>query len=139
MILTVDRYLPNDQYGFFVEEPFIFRLSQFHRLHGDPVEPIPGESVEVFFDDIRVREVMRLNPPKQRFGDIVMFDPTKGFGYIRSGTERMFVHASDLQGSWTPSVGQSVRFYEGRRGNKLRACVVALIPSPLEELLGNGC
>jgi cold shock CspA family protein len=137
MILTVDRYLPHEQYGFFNEEPFIFRLSQFHRLHGDSVDPIPGESVEVFLDDIRVRDVLRLNPPKTYWGDIVMFDVSKGFGYIRSGSNRVFFHASDLQGCWTPSVGQSVRFFEGRRKGKPRACYVASVPSPLEELLGD--
>lgn len=137
MILTVDRYLPKEQYGFFVEEPYTFRLTQFHSLHGDSTDPLPGESVEVFFDGQRVTEVLRLHPPKVRFGDVVMYDPDREFGYIRSGSDRVFVRACDFQGAGSMSVGQSVRFLEGRRHGKLIACSVHPMPSPLEELLAN--
>jgi cold shock CspA family protein len=135
--MRVDLYSMVNGYGFCdpVEGDsarVYFRVEDFVRLAAEEPLPIAGELVEVVSilsggRSPRATSVQRLVPPARLQGTVKSFDPVKGWGFIERGAQLYFLHRSDLVESFTPVIGTSVAFYEGKKKGRPRACYVARV------------
>ncbi len=96
--------------------------------------PIVGEEVDVTYkpDSTTSKapaavKVIRILPPLALEGQVEVFDPHRGYGFIAaSDGQSHYLHASEILDGRTPVVGERVRFFVGTRLGKPRACYVRL-------------
>jgi cold shock CspA family protein len=135
--MRVVRYLPEKMFGFVgngeVEELF-FHLRAFDYADWEKPSPIIGEFVEVEYDLLtpfegkfpRAEKVRRLKKPVRRTGVVEHFDDVKGYGFIEMEGGSAYLHRSEVLDGKLPLQGHEVRFYEGFKQNRIRACYVEI-------------
>lgn len=133
--MKVDFYSTESGYGFLSEGQtrLYFRGEDFLRV--ETWEPMPITGEEVIIERVEPREkgsdvargVRRISTPIQRVGIVESFDNTKGWGFLKSGLDgsKVFLHRSEMEGDWVPIKGSAVKFYEGFKGSRPRACYVS--------------
>ena len=153
--MRVHKYIPERLYGFVQDEAgrqVFFHLGSFMSGQAPgmemacascttsgctwaemPAPPILGEEVDVdvdFEDSLderapRAVRVLRVNTPTPLRGVVEIFDPLRGFGFIRTPSgESYHLHKSEVIEGRLPVVGRRVSFYGGLRQGKPRACHV---------------
>ena len=134
-MMRVTLYLSDRLYGFCEpvegEGQVFFHASVFHRLQDQEPPPILGELVEVVVGDFvspgapRALSVTRLAAPTYNEGKVLSFDVQQGWGFVRddSGKE-FFLHRSDILNGRIPIRGQRVRFINGNKNARPRACYI---------------
>lgn len=112
-------FSPTGLYGFYCvgAEEVQFHVNRFQKLSTEGPPPIVGEALCVG------DWVKRANPPILVGGHVISFDSNRGWGFIQSGnSERIFLHRSDCVEGWLPQIGGHVRFYQGYKKGRPRAC-----------------
>lgn len=121
--MRVDFYSTNEGYGFLVGEKgrVYFRGEDFFRDNEKDPMPISGEEVEIKEGVIR-----RTKTPQPKIGVVESFDSQKGWGFIREygKSEKVFLHRSEMIGTWVPIKGKRVKYYVGSKDSKPRACYI---------------
>ena len=117
-------YNPSGFYGFYIMgdgEEFQFHANRFQKLFVEGPPPIVGEALCVCGELVR-----RVSPPPHTYGVVISFDSKRGWGFIEYGnsSSRAFLHLSDCLGVWLPQIGKPVKFYEGFKNGRSRACWV---------------
>lgn len=137
--MRVLKYLPRQLFGFAVDEEgnqVFFHVNSFSwgefRIN---TPPIIGEEVMVEYASAngvsgkapRARSVERVSEPTPNFGVVENFDEARGYGSIKTSDGRLhYLHRSEMTDGRLPMPGMSVRFFEGFRKGRTRACYVAL-------------
>jgi len=139
--MHIHRYLVAKMYGFLRDEEgreAFFHLACFEHGPGggdDPPPPIAGEHVEVHVDfDLgsgrkapRADRVIRLSDTTPVRGRVEKFDTVRGYGFIQSGDQSLFLHRSEVRENHVPKPGDEVEFYPGLRDGNPRACHVRIL------------
>ena len=140
--MQVDKYLPDKLYGFTAldGDQIYFHVAVFDYSGWTAPAPIVGEPVDVEYDPTSAREgkvaratkVTRVQEPKLCQGIVDSFDGDRGWGFVipSAGGPHVFLHRSEVMHGRLPMSGQSVRYYEGQRGDRLRAVYVEIEDKP---------
>lgn len=103
-----------------------FHGRDFVRISPGGPPPICGEEVLIQEETPRLSVVQRVHKPVGGEGVVSSFDSLKGWGFIDSAEEKLFVHKDDIEGGRIPIIGAEVRFYRGYRRGRARACWVQI-------------
>lgn len=134
--MHVQKYVPEHLFGFVAQgdREIYFHLRSFDYGEWETPPPIIGEEVEVDWDPEaevedrapRARSVRRLKAPVERFGTVETFNDKSGYGFIATPEGSAYLHRSEVLHGRLPMPGQAVRFYEGRRQDRVRAVYVEI-------------
>ena len=137
--MRVSMYNPARLYGFVKGETgteVFFHLESFHSQEpGEGPPPIVGEEIQVTYcpnpDSTkapRAHMVERVSPPCQLQGFVESFNELKSWGFIRGDDgESYHLHRSEIQDGRLPRAGRRVRFFQGHRKGRPRACYIEIL------------